>query len=160
MNKTLLAMTLVLAPLTIGALNLYGAPPFSLLRTKKAEVKWESDLFAAHKRAMKENKPMLLVFGAEWCGFCKKLENETLTHPELAKYVNESFVPVHLDADKEQKVTEILEVQALPCTVVLSPNADMLGRIDGFFDPGPYYQKISAARQLLDSQDVSQVTAP
>lgn len=132
--------------------SVFAANPFS---AKKVE--WHDSLQEAHKQAKAENKPMLVVFDATWCTYCKKLEKETLNSPEIVKYINETFVPVHLDVDKEKKVAEILEVKGLPCTVVLSPNADLLGRIKGYQTPGPFYQKLAAARQL-HSQSVRQTS--
>jgi uncharacterized protein YyaL (SSP411 family) len=111
-------------------------------------IHWHSSLKAAHQVAVRENKPLLLVWGAEWCGFCKKLEGETLAHPALAKYINETFVAVHLDYDKDEKVRDILEVERLPCTIVLTPQAEQLERFEGFHEPADVYQKLSAARQL------------
>ncbi len=115
---------------------------------KGKQVEWESNIFDAHKRAKAENKPMLVVFGADWCTYCKKLEKETLNSPKMATYINESFVPVHLDADKDKKVAEILQVGNLPCSVILSPEADQLARIEGYFTVGPFYQKLTAAKQI------------
>src|SRR5690606_17865730 len=40
-------------------------------------VAWQPNLKAAHKVAVRDNKPLLLVFGAEWCHFCTKLEQES-----------------------------------------------------------------------------------
>ena len=111
-------------------------------------IHWHSSLKAAHKVAVSENKPLLLVWGAEWCGFCKKLEGETLAHPALARYINETFVAVHLDYDKDEKVRDILEVERLPCTIVLTPQAEQLERFEGFHQPADVYQKLSTARQL------------
>lgn len=93
---------------------------------------WHFDLQKAHAVAQAENKPMLVVFGAEWCKFCKKLEEETLTDPELETFLRSNFVLVYLDLDEQGKVGRILEVKSVPCTVVLSPKADLLGRIVGF----------------------------
>lgn len=114
----------------------------------KAAIGWQPDIFAAHKVSVRENKPMLLVFGAEWCGFCKKLEQTTLAEPDLAKYINENFVPVHLDFDKEERVVEILKVGPLPCTVVLSPQADLLEQFVGYMEAPGYYQKLAGAERL------------
>jgi uncharacterized protein YyaL (SSP411 family) len=111
-------------------------------------IHWQPTLKAAHQIAVRENKPLLLVWGADWCGFCKKLEGETLAHPALAKYINETFVTVHLDYDKDEKVRDILEVERLPCTIVLTPQAEQLERFEGFLQPADVYQKLSAARQL------------
>lgn len=111
-------------------------------------VAWQKDLKSAHTVAVRENKPLLLVWGADWCTFCKKLEQESLAHPTLARYINDTFVPVHLDYDKDEKVREILEVERLPCTIVLTPEAEQLERFEGFHPATDVYRKLAAARQL------------
>lgn len=127
-----------------------SAPPlFGALKGDQddAEVKWVDNLQVARKNAIAQNKPILIVFGAEWCGYCKKLEKQTLGAPEVASFINDSFVPVHLDLDKERRVGEILEVTSLPCTIVLSSDAELLGRIEGYHTAAPFKQQLSTARQ-------------
>jgi thioredoxin-related protein len=109
-------------------------------------LKWRSDLFTAHQESVRDGKPMLLVFGADWCVFCKKLEQTTLAEPEMVKYINAHFLPVHIDVDKQKKVASILEVKSLPCTIVLSPEADILGRIEGFEKAPAMHRKLTDAR--------------
>lgn len=113
----------------------------------KKHLNWQPDIYTAHQVSVREGKPMLLVFGAEWCVFCKKLEQTTLAEPEMVKYINTHFVPVHIDVDKEKKVASILEVKSLPCTVVLSPDADVLGRIEGFAKAPALHRKLADARR-------------
>jgi len=139
----------------IGTFGLVGraAPPVRRYQAVQAvqppsSIKWQTDLKAARKQAVTEGKPIMIVFGAEWCGFCKKLEHQTLNTPEMSRYINDNFIPVHLDLDKEKKIGSILEVESLPCTVVLSPDADLLGRINGYQTVGPYQKNLAAARQL------------
>ena len=136
----------ICATLLLQTLSLAAEP------TGRRGVAWQPDLIAAHRLANAQNKPMLIVFGAEWCGYCKKLDQLTLNSPQLAEYINSSFVPVHLDADKDKRAATILEVKSLPCSIVLSPRADLLKRIEGFHSPGPFYQKLSAARDLHAKQ--------
>lgn len=133
-----------------GAIGV-GLHAASFSRAGDAESKtidWQSSLQGAHKLATQQNKPLLIIFGAEWCGPCKKLEKTTLSNPQLAKYINSTFVSVHLDVDKEEKVAKILEVTNIPCTIILSPNADLLGRLEGFVKPAPMYEKLAAAHKL------------
>ena len=110
-------------------------------------IKWQTDLNAAHRLSQQTNKPMLFVFGADWCTWCKKLEKTTLTDRELVSYINANFVPIHIDADRDPRVTKILEAEGLPCAVVLSPNADLLGRIEGFRDATAYRSALATAKQ-------------
>ncbi len=142
-----LAVTLGLVAMTAAT---WGSGP------EKSPVSWQADLQAAHKVSLQQNKPMLLVFGADWCTYCKKLESQTLGNPQLAKYINMNFVPVHIDVDAEPRVGEILEVKSLPCTIVLTPGADLLGRYEGFCQPGQMYQKLTAAQKL--HQEVQQTS--
>jgi uncharacterized protein YyaL (SSP411 family) len=110
-------------------------------------VHWQKDLKSAHKVALAEGKPILLVFGAEWCTYCHKLEQNVIDQPATAAYINANFVAVHLDADHEKRVTDILEVESLPCTVVLSPNADLLGRFEGYAEAAKYTANLEKSVQ-------------
>ncbi len=103
---------------------------------KPEPIHWLHNLRVAHHVSVATGKPMLIVFGAPWCKFCKKLENEVLTQPRLAKYINKSFVPVHVDlgVDEDRWIAEALEVNALPTSVVLSSNADLIGFIEGYVE--------------------------
>lgn len=134
-------------PLFLGLLLLGLCGPMALAGGPNNGLKWQSDIYAAHKASVRDRKPMLLVFGADWCVFCKKLEQTTLAEPQMVQYINQNFVPVHLDVDKDRKVASILEVTSLPCTVVLSPNADLLGRIEGYEKAPSLYRKLVAAKQ-------------
>lgn len=110
-------------------------------------ISWEHDLKPAYRLSAATGKPMLVVFGAEWCTYCKKLEAETIGHPTLAGYINSEFIPVHLDFDKDRRAAQVLEVHSLPMCVVLSPDADMLGSIEGYVKPIQFGQVL---RESLD----------
>ena len=120
-------------------------------------VRWVGDLGTAKQLSERTGKPMLIVFGAEWCGYCTKLNDDTLSHPQVSRYINEGFVPVHLDLDEQKWAAKILEVRTLPCSVVLAPNADQLGRIVGYEEPSPFFQKLSAARRV--GEQITQTSA-
>jgi len=114
-------------------------------------LNWKADIFVGHQESVRSGKPMLLVFGAEWCVFCKKLEQTTLAEPEMVKYINGNFVPVHIDVDHQKKVASILKVKSLPCTIVLSPDAEVLGRIEGYAKaPSLHKRLVTAHKQMSE----------
>ncbi len=109
-------------------------------------VAWQTDLKAAQKLSVRTGRPMLIVFGADWCTHCGRFERNTLGNPTMAGFINREFVPVHLDFDKQQETAEVLEVQALPCTVILSPEADLLGKVVGAKAPKDYWEVLQDAK--------------
>jgi thiol-disulfide isomerase/thioredoxin len=114
---------------------------------QSAEVAWFHDLYEAHKVSAATGRPMLIVFGAEWCHYCRELDSTTLKNPEMVSYISSNFVPVHLDADKDKRVAQILKAKPIPCTVVLGPNADLMGRTFGCQDVQHYFVELEKMRQ-------------
>jgi thioredoxin-related protein len=103
-------------------------------------IRWQPDLKSAQRLAQETGRPILIVMGGDRCAYCKKLEVETLGDAATANYVNNSFVPVHLHWERDQRAARILEVKALPTCVVLSPEADLLGSVEGFVKPSEFTQ--------------------
>jgi thioredoxin-related protein len=95
-------------------------------------IQWVNDLKIAHRTSVATGRPMLVIFSGPKCFYCRKLENEVFTQPTVARYINKSFIPVHLDLAKNRQAAEVLEVTSLPTTVILSSDADLLGSIEGF----------------------------
>lgn len=97
-------------------------------------IQWQHDLRSAHRVAQSTGRPILIVVCGPGCAPCRRLMGETFADPALAATINERFVPVHLDYQKEgdKRAAEILEVKALPTCVVLNPEADLLGSSEGF----------------------------
>ena len=138
MRRIVVAFIFGLATWTIAA-GLGQAEP------KGASV-WSHDVRAAYKQSVKENRPMLLVFGAEWCTYCKKLEKTTLVDPKIANYVREGFIPVHVDVDNDPELAKILKIKGLPCSVVVSSDVKVLGRLEGYKNTGEFYAFLTESR--------------
>jgi uncharacterized protein len=62
---------------------------------------WGSEAFA---QASKVDKPILLDIGAVWCHWCHVIDRESYENPEIAKIINEHFVPVKVDRDERPDV--------------------------------------------------------
>jgi uncharacterized protein len=59
---------------------------------------------AAFSRAKEDNKPILLDIGAVWCHWCHVIDRESYENTEIAKIINEHFIPVKVDRDERPDV--------------------------------------------------------
>jgi uncharacterized protein len=59
---------------------------------------------AAFSRAKSDDKPILLDIGAVWCHWCHVIDRESYENVEIAKIINEHFIPVKVDRDERPDV--------------------------------------------------------
>jgi len=52
-------------------------------------------------KAIKVNKPMMLVIYEKTCPYCRKLEDETLKSKDINKFVQDNFVAVGLEKNDD-----------------------------------------------------------
>ena len=67
-------------------------------------IDWHEWGAAAFERARAEDKPILLDIGAVWCHWCHVIDRESYENVEIAKIINEHFVPVKVDRDERPDV--------------------------------------------------------
>ena len=63
-----------------------------------AQIKWMSIEEAMRKQDSMPKTVMIDMY-TDWCGWCKKMDAETFSNPELAAYINASFYPVKFNAE-------------------------------------------------------------
>jgi len=103
-------------------------------------IDWKSTLAEARAASTESKKPLLIDFGAEWCGFCKKLDRETFADERVIRFVSDGFLAVKVDTDKDPAAAKAHKVQALPTIVVLSPAGKEVHRIEGFRPPDVFIE--------------------
>jgi thioredoxin-like negative regulator of GroEL len=97
-----------------------------------ADIQWRRDYGQALEESAKSGKPLLVQVSADWCGFCQKMKAETLRDAHLIRHVNDCFIPLWLDADKDERLVKQFKVEALPATVIVSPKRLIEQRLVGF----------------------------
>lgn len=81
---------------------------FSLLLltniSKAQEVAEPADkiLAAAYKQAAKENKHVIVMFHASWCGWCHKME-ASMNDESCKKFFSDNYITVHLTVEESAK---------------------------------------------------------
>ncbi len=86
--------------------------------------------------AMAENqgKKIFLYFHADWCTYCKKMELTTFKDKGVIDYINENYIAITVDSDKEQKIASLFGVRGLPTTWFLKSDSDKLSSMPGYID--------------------------
>ncbi|RXK62300.1 DUF255 domain-containing protein [Lacibacter luteus] len=59
----------------------------------------ETILKEASAKAKAENKKVIVLFHASWCGWCKKMDI-SMSDPVCKKYFDDNFITVHLTVDE------------------------------------------------------------
>ncbi|HLA47208.1 MAG TPA: DUF255 domain-containing protein, partial [Thermoplasmata archaeon] len=114
---------------------------------------WGEDAFA---KAKEEDRPILLDIGAVWCHWCHVIDHESYEDPEIAKIINEKFVPVKVDRDErpdvdaryQQAVSAISGQGGWPLTAFLTPDGKVFYG-GTYFPPKDMSGRPSFRRTLL-----------
>src|SRR6185436_1668718 len=89
------------------------------------------DLKQGQKRALEKRQPMLVIFGAEWCGPCKMLEKE-MEKPAVAEKLA-AWTVVHIDVDKSADAVGMMAGGgAIPHLKIMSATGRTIATQTGF----------------------------
>ncbi len=129
------------------AVLLFISHPSSLLLAQ--DVDWRSDYNAARKEAAEKGRPIILDFGFEGCKFCRLLDTTTFRDAQVVKRLNDKFVPLRIDVEKDSALAEKLGLQKFPTVVFASPEGHVLGKIEGYQEPGPFQENLDRVLELV-----------
>ena len=119
--------------------------------SQASQVAWRKVVPQATAEAKKLNKRLLLQVTATWCPACHQMLSSTYTNARIIAHVNRYFVPVAIDADQNAQMIESLGIDALPTTIIVSPDFKEIKRLTGFQSVEDFDQQLA---ELAGSQDV------
>jgi thiol-disulfide isomerase/thioredoxin len=99
------------------------------------------EAIAAAKRSpvIGPDRKILIVFGAEWCGWCTKLDKETIRNREVNKAIAEgNIINIHVDVDKRKDLAKKFSVRGIPAYVIIDKDENIVRQGSGFKDPSNF----------------------
>jgi uncharacterized protein YyaL (SSP411 family) len=101
-----------------------------LKKSSHQPVDWYEWGDEAFEKAKREDKPILLSIGGVWCHWCHVMAHECFENEEIARIINENFIPIKVDRDERPDIDRRYQdfVYALngsggwPLTVFLTPD--------------------------------------
>jgi thiol:disulfide interchange protein len=75
----------------------------------------------ARQAAARENKILIIDFGAVWCPPCKAMDQVTWVDPAVTAWIKKNAIALQIDVDKERDVAVEMDVSAYPTVLVFKP---------------------------------------
>lgn len=109
---------------------------FTLSQAQSIEkVKYfNGSLKEAFAESSKQNKPIFLEAYTTWCGYCKRLEQTTLTDQNVARFLNQNYINLKVDLEKGEgaQIASKYSIRGFPTMLVLSSQGIELKKLVGF----------------------------
>ena len=86
-------------------------------QNEKINVRWEK-ISTGLETARVQEKPVLMFFYTEWCIYCKKMDSEVFSDSEISQYINENFISMRINPEKDKDTLEIMGEKVPPAKLM------------------------------------------
>jgi thioredoxin 1 len=140
MKKLLLILGIVIAVILVvyavsSSQNKNDLQGSNNLPGQTVKLNWYTDINSALQEAQKTNKQVFIDFYADWCPYCKKLDENTYPDPKVSAKLSQNYVLVKINTDQNPALASQYKVYGLPTMVILNSNGQEIKRISGYLTP-------------------------
>lgn len=114
---------LLLSPLTHGA---------ELDFLAQSLVDWQRYGKATFEQAGRKKQPLFVLVYSEQCHWCRKYDQESIEADLIQKRLQQDYLPVAVNFNKQPEVAKKLGVFVVPTTLLLTPDGKKLAKFHGF----------------------------
>jgi len=97
-------------------------------------VNFITSLESGYKKAKLEDTHVFIYFRSEFCGWCRKFDEEVLTDETVVSLIDDSYVPISIDIYRQKEVARDFNVRGTPTFVFLDEELSEIRRIPGYVD--------------------------
>jgi len=136
-------------PFKLASIPFAIAGAFALVawsQQPRAELHWLASEAEGRKLAQAERRPVIVDFGAEWCGACNELKAYTFSDPAV-RSEGSRFVAINVDAtnDDDPQTNQVKDrygVVGLPTVVLLDSRGNERARFVEFVPPERFVEAL------------------
>lgn len=116
-------------------------------------IKWEKNLHRGQATMTSTVRPMLLFVTAPGCTYCEQMKAHTFKHLEIAKHLNEKYVPVQINGRIHVELVRRLGVRMYPTTAIVHPSGRVVEIFQGYKKPAEFQNHLVIAKAKLEIEN-------
>jgi len=101
------------------------------------EIKWYKSFNEGLKVAKEEKKILMVDFEANWCIWCKKLDETTYNAPQVIA-LSKKFIPVKVNCEEDTVTPSRYGVNGLPTIIFMNFEGQVIHQIVGYREPDDF----------------------
>ncbi len=114
----------------------------------------EGSFDSALKYAAENNKPVFVKTFTEWCGWCKRMDANTLSDPDVIAYLNEHFVTLKIDAEEGEgpDFAEKYDAKRYPTILFFNADGEIVHKFRGYKNSRNFLAEAADALEKYNGQ--------
>jgi thioredoxin-related protein len=116
-------------------------------------VRWRSDYNAARREAAETGRPLLIDLVTDNCVWCKRLDATTFRDPATVAALNDQFIPLKVDAERDPSLAQALHVQMYPTMVLAGPDGKIFALLEGYMEAPRLQEQLQRAVVSVQTPD-------
>lgn len=140
MRRALFASGLALAAVLLAAPTIAAAGE---------KVIWAENLDEAWQLAQEHQRPMLVFVTRSNCKYCVRMKSQTYANEQVAREVNNRFVPVMVTSQTAQQLVTKLDIKSFPTTLVITPDYYIVEQVKGYVSPTELYRRLGTCEERI-----------
>ncbi len=135
MNKIFIGIVVILISLLVIGLSISSLTSDKTTNDTTPSLQWGTDINQAMQEAKNTNKSIFVDFYADWCSYCREMDEVTYTDPQVKEKLTQNYVLLKVDVDENPELSSKYQAYGLPTMLILDSNGNEVTRISGFQSP-------------------------
>ncbi len=142
MDKYYILISAVIVLLLVAGVAISSLTANKTESNSSDSLQWSTDLNQSLAEAKATNKSVFVDFYADWCAYCKEMDEGTYTSTQVIEKLNQSYVLVRVDVDENPDLATKYQAYSLPTMVIMDFSGNEIKRIIGYQTPDQLLSQI------------------